>query len=122
MASSTNTPAQSNVIPEGFTVCTHNGQQYLVPKFMHEAIQQSLDAYQKRLDLGVDNVPGGVSLSQSCRWCQLLPVPVPVPIYKLPIPILMLTAFQSQNMTNVPYEMIIGKNVMIPADPVSMTN
>ncbi|KIL54925.1 hypothetical protein M378DRAFT_182373 [Amanita muscaria Koide BX008] len=57
MASNTSQPIDD--IPEGYVVCTHDGQKYLVPKFMHEATQQSLDAHQKRLDLGVHTAPGG---------------------------------------------------------------
>jgi hypothetical protein len=82
MASNTSQPIDD--IPEGYVVCTHDGQKYLVPKFMHEATQQSLDAHQKRLDLGVHTAPGGVStsfqyLSPWPDWCRCRLRCVPVP-------------------------------------------
>lgn len=50
-------------IPDGFVIGTApNGQQYLVPQFMVPALDQAFAAYHKKLELGVPNEQGGVSV------------------------------------------------------------
>ena len=50
-------------IPEGYvTVAGPDGKDYLVPEFMVPTIHQSFDGYRKKLDLGVQNAAGSVSV------------------------------------------------------------
>ncbi|KAM6491169.1 hypothetical protein JOM56_013408 [Amanita muscaria] len=96
---SSNMDAQSypHSIPEGYAVVTHNGNQYLVPKFMLPATQQSLDANQKRLASDLDKAQGGA-----------VPIAlVPVPNFKVP----------STNTQELPYELMGADKVVIPSDP-----
>ena len=50
-------------IPEGFvTVAGPDGKEYLVPEFMVPTLHQSFDGYHKKVDLGIHNAAGSVSL------------------------------------------------------------
>lgn len=50
-------------IPEGYvTTVGPDGKDYLVPEFMVPTLHQSFEAYRKKIDLGVYNAAGSVSL------------------------------------------------------------
>ncbi|KAM6491587.1 hypothetical protein JOM56_012979 [Amanita muscaria] len=59
MESNSISPSQSNTIPDSFAVFIHDGNRYLVPNFIWDAMQQSLHSNQMRRDLDVDKMPGG---------------------------------------------------------------
>jgi hypothetical protein len=50
-------------IPDGYvTVAGRDGKNYIVPEFMVPTLHQSFDGYRKKVDLGIYNAAGSVSL------------------------------------------------------------
>jgi hypothetical protein len=69
-------------IPDGYvTAAGPDGNQYLVPDFMVQSLHQTLEAHRMKVDLGVDNAAGSVSVFLSFMFSskhyQVVPVPVP---------------------------------------------
>ncbi|KAF8800760.1 hypothetical protein BYT27DRAFT_7116735 [Phlegmacium glaucopus] len=56
--------SENIVVPEGYAIVIGNvGQWYIVPEFMILATHQAFEAYQKKVELNVENAPGGVKLT-----------------------------------------------------------
>ena len=51
-------------IPEGYvTVAGPDGQNYIVPEFMVPTLHHSFEGYRKKVDFGVHNAAGSVSIA-----------------------------------------------------------
>ncbi|KAF8799523.1 hypothetical protein BYT27DRAFT_7120466, partial [Phlegmacium glaucopus] len=60
------------VVPEGYAIVIGNvGQRYIVPEFMIPATHQAFEAYQKKVELNVENAPGGSGNTQDIPYFSM---------------------------------------------------
>ena len=65
-------------IPEGYvTVTAPDGKNYIVPEFMVPTLHQSFEGYRKKVDLGVNNAAGSVSIIFFLDLARLVPSLLP---------------------------------------------
>ncbi|KAF8803380.1 hypothetical protein BYT27DRAFT_7110125 [Phlegmacium glaucopus] len=84
--------SENIVVPEGYALVIGNvGQWYIVPEFMILATHQAFEAYQKKVELNVENAPGEVTNNH----------------------------FKSRNTQDIPYFSMGEDKVMSPHDPIS---
>ncbi|KAF8812718.1 hypothetical protein BYT27DRAFT_7207558 [Phlegmacium glaucopus] len=89
--------SENIVVPEGYAIVIGNvGQRYIVPKFMIPATHQAFEAYQKKVELNVENAPGGGLYEHSARANN---------------------HFKSGNTQDIPYFSMGEDKVMSPHDP-----
>ncbi|KAM6490266.1 hypothetical protein JOM56_014243 [Amanita muscaria] len=85
----------STSLPEGYVCVTSNdGQQYIVPNYLVPATHQAFEAYRKKVEMEVQNAPGGVCLFPACTDAML-----------------------SHNMIDIPYVKMDGGALLVPTDP-----